>query len=296
MDKQNALLDKVKSILKDYGQGDNHVGRVLGKAAKFAGKDVSPTVSKLCDEYTVMLDSVKAKVKDIKSATFSKVEILDKEIHNLEARLQVIRLELSTEVATFKESRGTDSKARLDRARQERSARDMALKVFKDSTCPKGLLRYLHDSNTLDAHGAITDSNFARFSKLRSHTKLLVPAKESTEGSITVDDHGSVKEVSFHGVGEHGWMECIPRLIDAVGTVSSMVERADAALSRTYPRADARISVSGGGADTVESNAWLPKAFSEGGWMPEAARSYGAPWLLSTDGTGFRGSASGMPL
>lgn len=52
--------------------------------------------------------------------------------------------------------------------------------------------------------------------------------------------------------------------------------------------ASLRLEPKGAGHDTVEQLGWIPPAWKTAGVIPEALRSFGAPWLLASSPGGFR--------
>ena len=143
-------------------------------------------------------------------------------------------------------------------------------------------LRYMLDNAMLiDGHGVGTEGT-----KVACYDANCGDFNESSPWLLLFNEDGPGKDLSLlrNAVREK-------RIEDAIGKAESYLDK-----NTNEVTCDMRFQPIGGGQDHVEELAWVPRAWMEKSYTPEALRSLSTPWLLIHHVAGTRQDPCHWPM
>ena len=218
------------------------------------------------------------------SSAPARFEALQKKIETLET----VNTNIAMHVTTLEDRAKMQKKAEMTLLRKATAERKRLLSNWRDASVhpedrlPMSFLRYMLDNAMLiDGHGVGTEGT-----NVACYDANCGEFNESNPWLVLFNEDGPGKDLSLlrNAVGEK-------RIEDAIGKAESYLDK-----NTNEVTCDMRFQPLGGGQDHVEELAWVPRAWREKSYTPEALRSLSTPWLLTHHVAGTRQDPCHWPM
>ena len=264
----NALA-VAKALVDRFGKGKAHMARELAAAARKSEITLSEQMQAAISQYNHLVDTLKRQPDTIKNWTVASAASGFEHIQQWDTQLCQLAELCQQGLQECTAARERTRKTAAQQKAVEVKIRQRASAAY--SSCPDPLIRFLYASGALVAKD---EKDKDGSGELKSRMTVVGADAEffdvATPALFALKANG---EPSGHAVS--GLVECIGKQRFAHAT-----EQIRGACAKNGVSTNKRLEPRGQPHDTLERMEWVPEAWRNGKYNPEALRELGAPYCL----------------
>ena len=275
-DAQQKAREFVKDVLARFDRGPGNLSKQLEKLENADASVVGTQLKDLGKDFADQKKKFTLAASGIHVWTASTMGDLESQLTAAADTLQELAGPFQEALEAATKERQTKQSAKMAAARSAIVQREKVLRPWIQKGTPGILLRWLHKVDAIPSRG-----NQApwRTDRVRVDADLGETFDRGILTAWTSKCSGPVA-ARLQKLGR-SFGERLTK--DAQRSAQWLQEEAEKPSGQGQVTANLRMPPKGSGRDTLESLHWVPSVWQEQGQTPEAIRTFGAPWLLSSN-------------
>ena len=287
-----------KAAHSQYGLARVNLSKQINALAVKASTELPEDVTRDCKRYQALLTKISLCSETASKWTASNILEKKTAIQRDIAELSQLAVLLSDKLGQLMVQSKADKEQKAKEERTSAINRERKIRGYLSSNSPAVLCRWLYSIEAIGCDGKSAGKTIAppleesvdeEVSSEVSHNIVVrnlewhkdSQAIDPQKPAIFLKDCKGVGETLGHlpdALGKQRVQQAIDKMVDFLHSNQAAAASSDDLFE---PVGMLRMPPKGGGQDTVEALTWVPEAWKKNGMVPEALRSYGAPWLLT---------------